>query len=234
MLESSLGERQAACAGEGVVFTCVVTGSGRLTWTIKPPQSNSIVFNLQDMNVRVGTRKLDSTGYFNAVVTNYSRDPNFTFLGDITSNLLVNASPESVLSVRNLTCSDGISTTVPSLLLTMAGLLRKYWCIIMLPISVDLPSYPQNVTYNITSYSVDEYSVRVQWEAPIDDGGVGVSSYTITMTTEGIVNASVEMTNATSQVASLQYNKSYMFEIAATNCNGAGQYASFNISAGTM
>ena len=57
VLESSLGERQAACAGEEVVFTCGVTGSGRLTWTIKPPQSNSIVFELRDMNVRVGTIK---------------------------------------------------------------------------------------------------------------------------------------------------------------------------------
>ena len=124
MLESSLGERQAACAGEKVVFTCAITGSGRLVWTIQPPQSNSIIFNLQDRNVRVGTSKRDATGYFNAVVTNYSRNPNYTFLGDITSNLLVIASPESVVSGRNLTCIDGISATVPSLSLTMAGLLR--------------------------------------------------------------------------------------------------------------
>ena len=63
--------------------------------------------------------------------------------------------------------------------------------------SVDLPSYPQNVTYNITSYSVDVFSVRVQWEAPSDDGGVDVSSYIISITTEGIVAASVEVVNGT-------------------------------------
>ena len=119
-----MGQRQAACAGEEVVFTCTITGSGLLKWTIEPPQSNSILFHLLDMNVRVGTTKHDATGYFNAVVTNYSRNPNHTFLGDITSNLLAIASPESVVSGRNLTCSDGVYTRVPSLSLTMAGLLR--------------------------------------------------------------------------------------------------------------
>ena len=123
-LESTLGTRQAACAGEEVVFTCEITGSGRLTWTIEPPQDNSILFKLLDTNMGVNTRKHDSTGYFNAVVTNYSRDPNFTFLGNITSRLLVIVSPKSVASGKNITCSDGISLTVPSLFLTMAGLLR--------------------------------------------------------------------------------------------------------------
>ena len=124
MLESSLGARQAACAGEEVVFRCEITGSGRLTWKIEPPQDNSILFNLLDMNLRVGTRRHDSTGYFNAVVTNYSRKPNFTFLGDITANSSVIVSPESVVSGKNISCSDGINLNVPSLLLTMAGLLR--------------------------------------------------------------------------------------------------------------
>ena len=90
------------------------------------------------------------------------------------------------------------------------------------------------MTYNITSYLVDEYLVKVQWEAPSDDGGVDVSSYIITMATEGTVKDTVEVTNSTSQVVSLQYNKNYMFEVAAVNCNGPGQYASFSISAGTM
>jgi len=76
--------------------------------------------------------------------------------------------------------------------------------------------------------------VKLQWEAPSDDGGVGVSSYTITMTTEGKVDTSDEITNGTSQVVSLQYNKGYMLEVAAVNCNGPGQYASLSISAGTM
>ena len=80
------------------------------------------------MNLRVGTTKLDSTGYFNAVVADYSRNPTFTFLGNITSNLSVIVYPESVVSGKNISCDDGITnTSVPSLLLTMAGLLRKYW-----------------------------------------------------------------------------------------------------------
>ena len=126
MLESSLGGRRAACAGEEVVFTCEITGSGMLKWTIEPPQSNCILFTLLDMNVRVGTKKLDSSRKFSAVVANYSRNPNVTFLGDITSNLLVTVSPESVVSGKNVSCSDSISP-VPSLPLTIAGLLRKYW-----------------------------------------------------------------------------------------------------------
>jgi len=61
----------------------------------------------------------------------------------------------------------------------------------MLPFSVDLPSYPQHVTYNITSYFADEYLVKVQWEAPSDGGGVDVSNYIIMMATEGTVKATI-------------------------------------------
>ena len=104
----------------------------------------------------------------------------------------------------------------------------------MLPFFVDLPSYLQNVTYNITSYSVNEYSVRVQWKAPSDDGGVGISNYTITITTEGKTNVIFEITNGTLQVVSLQYNEGYIFEVAASNCNGKGQHTSCSIRAGTI
>ena len=234
MLESSLGERQAACAGEEVVFTCEITGTGRLTWTITPPSNNFITLGIVEHNMDIRTSGQDLTGYFIATVISFSRYSSISFLANVTSNLSVIASPGSVASEKRIFCNDGISEEPPSLFLTMAGLLRQYWCIIMLPFSVDSPSYPQNVTYNITSYSVDEYSVRVQWEAPSDDGGVGVSNYTITMTTEGKVDTSDEIMTGTSQVVSLQYNKQYLFEVAASNCNGKGQHASLHISAGTM
>ena len=74
--------------------------------------------------------------------------------------------------------------------------------------------------------------MKLQWEAPSDDGGVGVSSYSVTMTEEGTVFISYELTYGTSQDVYLQYNRDYVFEVAATNCNGTGQHSSSNITAG--
>ena len=123
VLESSLGGRQAACAGEEVVFTCEITGTGRLTWTITPPQSNSIVLGIVDsMNVR--TSGHDSTGYFNATLVSFSPYSSKNILTNVTSALSVIVSPESVASRKRIVCNDGISEELPSLLLTLAGLLR--------------------------------------------------------------------------------------------------------------
>lgn len=75
--------------------------------------------------------------------------------------------------------------------------------------------------------------MRVWWEAPSDDGGAGVSSYTINVRTEGMADSNITTTNSTLQVVPLQYNKKYMVRIAARNCNGIGQHTSLNICEGS-
>ena len=117
VLESSLGGR-AACPGETVVFECQVKQAGRLTWRIAPPANNTILLDLSKHGSFTGQ---DISGLYSAIVTNYSRNPQVQFLGDISSNLSVVASPESVRGLKMITCSDGITAPIPSLLLVLAS-----------------------------------------------------------------------------------------------------------------
>ena len=95
------------------------------------------------------------------------------------------------------------------------------------------PSSPRNITHAIPRHGMSVYLVSVWWEAPVDDGGAEVSSYTISVRTDGMADSTIGTTNSTSQVVSLQYNKKYVLRITATNCNWIGLPASLDICEGS-
>ena len=105
------------CPGEEVKITCVVVGAGELIWRIEPPE-DSISFSLNELHLS----GQDSIGFFSAVVTNYSRDPDISFLGNLTSELVVVASSQSVgREGKVIMCDDGLSSELPTIRLTLAG-----------------------------------------------------------------------------------------------------------------
>ena len=78
------------------------------------------------------------------------------------------------------------------------------------------PSPPQQPVYSVLQYSLNNFTVAVQWESPASDGGVGIDSYTLTGA--GItVPLSNEPLMAT---LTLSYNEMHMVSITASNCAG--------------
>ena len=92
------------------------------------------------------------------------------------------------------------------------------------------PSSPLN-TRNFTEFSRDDYTVRLQWDAPLSDGGAPVSSYTITRTD---ISSTSEHTSDLSYTLDIpvEYNTLVTVSIAANNCAGEGPSASVEIYAG--
>lgn len=96
--------------------------------------------------------------------------------------------------------------------------------------TIDPPSPPQNVTYSIESYSICDYTVRIQWEAPSDQGGVEVSNYVVNIAALGMMSKALYTTEPF--VTSFLYNYEHDVSISAENCNGAGEIASISFAKG--
>ena len=70
----------------------------------------------------------------------------------------------------------------------------------------------------MTNYSINDYSIKLLWEAPDIDGGVGISNYTITVITLDTTHT-ITTDNMTANFE-LLYNVTYCFEVVAANCLG--------------
>ena len=109
VVASSLAGR-AACVGEDVTLTCdVQPGTGRLTWVIGT-SDNTILFNLAD-NSSLTTQN-DSTGQFTASLIHYSRDQQYSFLGNLTSTLHTQVNPSLTDYPVKILCYNGISNNI--------------------------------------------------------------------------------------------------------------------------
>ena len=62
--------------------------------------------------------------------------------------------------------------------------------------------------------------MRVQWQNPSDDGGVGISNYTLTITSDGR-ESRTETTNVTERVLLFNYTTTYSVSVRASNCAGS-------------
>ena len=105
---SSLAGR-AACVGEDVTLTCGIHGTGRLTWVIGT-SDNTILFNLADNSSL--TTQTDSTGQFTASLIHYSRDQQYSFLGNLTSTLHTQVNPSLTGYPVKILCYNGISNNI--------------------------------------------------------------------------------------------------------------------------
>ena len=96
--------------------------------------------------------------------------------------------------------------------------------------SLGVPSAPLNVVYHV-SYGIAEYSVRVQWQTPSDDGGVGISNYTLTLASDALTIMKTTI-NTAENIHDLNYNTSYSIAVAARNCVGSSTFTSLDMMQG--
>ena len=82
------------------------------------------------------------------------------------------------------------------------------------------PTAPLSPLHTIEAYGSGNYSVIVQWEAPNDTGGVGISNYTTTLHTLHQEHIYTEQRDYLRLI--LSYNQVYSFQVVATNCMGTG------------
>ena len=98
-------------------------------------------------------------------------------------------------------------------------------------LDIDVPSPPRNSNYSIESYGIANYSVRIQWEAPTELGGVEISSYVVNIMPPGM-KTKVFNTTERSVTSSFLYNYEYEVNITAENCNGSSKVTSTTIIRG--
>ena len=100
--------RQAACPGEEVTFTCVVTESVRLRWIAEPfiLQSSPLQFASTAMDGDMG---MEPSGQFTAVLDSIESSG---AVADFTSRLIVTAAMSGQLNGTVVQCSGRMSTSV--------------------------------------------------------------------------------------------------------------------------
>ena len=98
-----------------------MTVTGRLTWVIGS-ETNTILFSLSEDSSSLSTTRTDSTGQFTASLTRYSRDDQYSFLGNLTSILSVH-NATVISNSPMISCQDGINIAA-SINVTIAGDLR--------------------------------------------------------------------------------------------------------------
>ena len=92
------------------------------------------------------------------------------------------------------------------------------------------PSPPLNVM-SVMVYGVSEYSLRVQWKPPRDDGGVPIDNYTLSLYSDHSILSQTATTDSLELTLTLNYSTNYSITITASNCAGSSSL-SFNIAEG--
>ena len=167
--------------------------------------------------------------YFNATLTSFQPITGPGEQGNITSSLTITAN--SYTTGKLIYCSNGrlSQNESPNTLFHIGGNYRlilfqkviinyhDHCCFIPVP-----PLPPPSITHSIDSYGITEYSVRVQWQTPSNDGGVGISNYTLTITSDGGETVIKEIITLTERVVvSLNYTTTYSLYVRAKNCVGS-------------
>ena len=119
-LTSSIGDShyQSVCSGENITFACDVIGNGILIWAIN--DADTFAFSLaNDPEIDIEMH----SEYFQAKLTNLTRDMNHFILGNLSSELLVIASSNWIANMTTIRCDDGIAMKQeqPSFDLVLAG-----------------------------------------------------------------------------------------------------------------
>ena len=118
--------RQAACPGEVVTFTCMVTDEIRLRWIAEPfiPQSSPIQYASSSI---VGLMTVDMSGQFRATLTSITQNGGFA---DLTSELTVTVSAPEAMNGTVVQCS-GLLSAMRNKTIIIAGTWTMHWAVLV-------------------------------------------------------------------------------------------------------
>ena len=80
---------------------------------------------------------------------------------------------------------------------------------------------------------MSEYSLRVQWKPPRDDGGVPIDNYTLSLYSDLSILSQTATTDFLELTLTLNYSTNYSITITASNCAGFSSL-SFTIAEGKV
>ena len=92
------------------------------------------------------------------------------------------------------------------------------------------PSPPFNLS-SLVSYGISEYLVKVQWQTPSVDGGVGVDIYIFTVSGDNYL-LNLNLTNTVIYSLQFNYSTNYSIVVTARNCAGFSKSISLNVLEG--
>ena len=159
VISSNLTGR-AACVGEDVTLTCEVFGTGRLTLVIGS-DDNTIIFIPDDSPVYLGA----TMRQFSASLTNYTRDEQHNFLGNLTSELQTKIDPSLSEYPIRIFCHDGLTNNISvTFLIGLAGVCATLRHII---IYIFVCIYRGSLISTECDISCGVWCIRVFAESPV-------------------------------------------------------------------
>ena len=87
------------------------------------------------------------------------------------------------------------------------------------------PSTPVNLQYTLNTTATDSVTVRLDWDPPLDDGGVAITHYQISVDMSELVN-----TTDTVATFTLNSTEEHLVQVRAVNCAGVSDDASVIIT----
>ena len=88
------------------------------------------------------------------------------------------------------------------------------------------PSPPVNLQYTLNTTATDSVAVRLDWDPPLDDGGVAIINYQISVNMSEPV-----ITTYTDTVTTFTLNcrGEHLVQVRAVNCAGVSEFTSLII-----
>ena len=216
----------SACPGTELTCTCSVDTNGIL-WRL-PRGGGDIVF-ARDSGVGV----TKTGGIFHAKITDISPKRIVSLLKYNATQILVNTV---------ILCNDGSRYAINTS--TITGFASKYnfmclctcmctsiltYMYIIVCLSIDPPSVPNNVSVQSTTYN----SATIQWTEPSDNGGSAITGYNITISPSTSTCSSCVVSSDTLMynITELDHTINYTVSVAAINCAGTGDSVFLDIIA---
>ena len=86
--------------------------------------------------------------------------------------------------------------------------------------SAEIASHPTNLQFSLTSSTTnDGVAVMVEWDPPLDDGGVNVTSLNYQIFVDSVLE---DVSNDTEAILELNTTREHLVQVRAINCAGYG------------
>ena len=218
----SLTSNQAesgVCIEDRVVFTCAVTGPGKLEWGVES------LFSLGTLDFNVFQ---DSPGIVpdpfpevvNVTLVSTVQDSIHPVLGNLTSEITVLVTNTTL--EKRVYCSDGIlvEDESPSIVIRKKGTINDFLKVSQTMYLLCAVPPPEPLISSMETNRIAEYSVSINWFLPNYTESLDYNIIMVIVYKNESVYMRFFTSNSTMNFHSLEYNTDYSVTISVTNCFG--------------